>query len=98
MWFSPDNLLTPSATSATSATQEGQSSKVARVADTLSEKTIDLGFEISKLAGLAEGKNQIFVICYSPSGRIYEVKARDQDHAEFLKRMNPPPMNKELSA
>jgi hypothetical protein len=29
------------------------------------------------------------VFCYSPSGLCYEVEARDEEHAAWLKRMNP---------
>ena len=35
------------------------------------------------------------VFCYSPSGLCYEVEARDEEHAAWLKRMNPPPKGKQ---
>jgi hypothetical protein len=36
-----------------------------------------------------------FVKCYSPSGLCYEVEARDEEHAAWLKKMNPPPKGKQ---
>jgi hypothetical protein len=36
----------------------------------------------------------VIVLCYSPSGLAYEVEASSYDHADFLRRMNPPPANK----
>jgi hypothetical protein len=38
-------------------------------------------------AALIEG-----VVCYTPSGNPMVVQARDADHAEWLKRMNPAPI------
>ena len=35
------------------------------------------------------------VFCYSPSGLCYEVEARDEEHAAWLKRMNPQPIGKQ---
>lgn len=35
------------------------------------------------------------VKCYSPSGLVYEVEARDEEHAAWLKKMNPPPKGKQ---
>ncbi len=32
---------------------------------------------------------KITVLCYSPSGLAYEIETQNQEHAEFLKRMNP---------
>ncbi len=31
----------------------------------------------------------LLVLCYSPSGLCYEIEAQDQDHAEWLQKMNP---------
>ena len=39
-----------------------------------------------------QAANQIisrYVTCYTPSGIAIEVLARDDEHAEFLQRMNP---------
>jgi len=30
-----------------------------------------------------------FVTCYTPNGKPIEVEARDEEHAEFLRRWNP---------
>ena len=57
MWFSPDDLLTPSANSANSANPALQISKLARLADPLPVKTSDSSLEISKLAELADPFN-----------------------------------------
>jgi hypothetical protein len=35
------------------------------------------------------------VFCYSPSGLCYEVQARNEENAAWLKRMNPPPKGKQ---
>ena len=35
--------------------------------------------------------SSLMVRCYSPSGLCYEVEARDEEHAAWLKRMNPKP-------
>ncbi len=35
------------------------------------------------------------VTCYSPSGLVYEIEARDEEHAAWLQRMNPPPIGKQ---
>jgi hypothetical protein len=34
---------------------------------------------------------QIMVIIYTPNGTALEVEAKDQEHAEWLQRMNPKP-------
>jgi hypothetical protein len=34
-----------------------------------------------------------FVTCYSPSGLVYEVDARDEQHSAFLQKMNPKRLN-----
>ena len=31
----------------------------------------------------------LIVICYTPRGEAIEIEARDPEHAEWLKRMNP---------
>lgn len=35
--------------------------------------------------------DDMIVTCYTPNGNPIEVEARDQEHAEFLRRMNPKP-------
>ena len=35
--------------------------------------------------------NTLTVICYTPAGKPLEVEARDEAHAEFLRKMNPKP-------
>jgi hypothetical protein len=43
-----------------------------------------------ELVDLAEPKpDAIMITCYSPAGGVFEVEARDTQHAEWLKRMNP---------
>ncbi len=37
------------------------------------------------------GRTGPVVECWSPSGRPIRIKARDLEHAEWLRRMNPPP-------
>ncbi len=37
------------------------------------------------------GRTGPVVECWSPSGRPIRIKARDPEHAEWLRRMNPPP-------
>ncbi len=39
--------------------------------------------------------SSLMVRCYSPSGLRYEVEARDEEHAEWLQKMNPPPIGKQ---
>ena len=39
--------------------------------------------------------SNLMVRCYSPSGLCYEVHARDDEHAAWLKKMNPKPIGKQ---
>ena len=78
------NKTKPAATSATSATFETENSETV--------------FESRKVAKIAEpySSKNIILICYSPSGLAYEIKATSAEHAEFLQRKNPKP-TKEIS-
>ena len=35
------------------------------------------------------------VICLTPNGKPIEIEARDEEHAAWLQRMNPPPIGKQ---
>lgn len=84
MWFNPSevskiNIEIP-AIPATPANWEDEKPKVTP--------------QNSKIAGIAgiavdTGLETIKVICYTPLGNPLEVIARDFEHAEFLRRMNP---------
>lgn len=60
------------------ATQGGNTGNTGNTEKTITETQIDT----------------LKVFCYSPSGLCYEVEARDEEHAAWLKRMNPPPKGK----
>ncbi|MCK9622252.1 MAG: hypothetical protein M0R47_17150 [Methylobacter sp.] len=82
MWFDPSELsktkTIPPANFANPANCEAESTKTPR--------------PISKLAELAAPlDSEIIVTCYTPNGNSIEVMARNSEHAEFLRRMNPKP-------
>jgi hypothetical protein len=49
------------------------------------------GGNFGNFGNLENNSNEvkITVLCYSTSGLCYEIEARDQKHADFLRRMNP---------
>ncbi|MGZ8237939.1 MAG: hypothetical protein ACXWTY_08725 [Methylobacter sp.] len=81
MWFDPDELLkTKTSPPVNFANCEAESTQTAP--------------PISKLAELATPlDSEIIVTCYTPNGNSIEVMARNAEHAEFLRRMNPKPIN-----
>jgi hypothetical protein len=101
MWFNLDDLvknktipLATSATSATSATlepdnikPEPQSSKVAKVAEHDNQKfEFDAAVKWVELPEHSPGA--LMVVCFTPTGKAIQIEAKDQEHAEFLERMN----------
>ncbi len=36
-------------------------------------------------------KKELLVTCWTPSGAAMQVQAKNKEHAEFLRRMNPQP-------
>lgn len=99
MWFNPVELsktqTIPSANLANSANYEPVSiktdapiSKLAGLAAPDNQKfEIDAAVEWMELPEPSPGA--LMVTCYTPNGKVIEVEARNQEHAEFLQRMNP---------
>ena len=77
MWFEPSGLLkTKTEPLATPATLEMKNSKKVS--------------ESRKVAKVAEHREHkpIIVICYSPSGLVYEIETTSPEHAAWLVKMN----------
>lgn len=82
MWFNPGEL---------SKTKTAIHANFANPANCEAENA-KTPLPISKLAELAAPlDSEIIVTCYTPNGTPIEVIARDAEHAEFLRRMNPKP-------
>ncbi|MGZ4955586.1 MAG: hypothetical protein ACXV79_10695 [Methylobacter sp.] len=81
MWFNPVELpktkIHSAANFANPANYEADNTKTA--------------LPISKLAELAAPIDSEIITCYTPNGNPLEVIARNAEHAEFLRRMNPKP-------
>ena len=99
MWFNPSELsenktvhLATSATSATLATFEDKSSKVAVESRKVAE-VANIEWEV--LPEPAPGA--LMVDCYTPAGNAIKVEAKNPEHADFLKRMNPTPTQRNIN-
>lgn len=54
---------------------------------------------ISKISRISKPVNSevLIVDCYTPNGQLFKVEARDAEHAAFLIRMNPKPIQETYS-
>ena len=88
MWFEPGDLsITETnllANPANPANYEPENTKTAPLISKLAE--LAAPFDSESIV-----KSSLMVTCYTPNGNPIQVEAKDAEHAEFLRRMNPGP-------
>ena len=93
MWFNPTDI-TLTANSAKTANFKEEIKEISKISEisngSVFENTKDEPHKLAELAKLAEYQNLI-VTCYTPSGEAIQIEAKDHEHAEWLKQMNPTP-------